>query len=289
MELRHLRYFCVLAETLHFGIAAGRLNIVQPALSMQIKKLEDELGVALFVRSKRKVELTQAGSLFLAEAQRCLTHAEQAKFMAREAERGAAGQLRLGISSGAVHSQDLRRVMQAFRRTSPNLLIEPVEVHPAQAPEAVLRGDIDAALGTITVGVMPRGLAMKKMSSHAAILVLPDDHALAELPEIPVDALRGETFVGYSAPDDLPGMSLTADALGYLPVSYRTVSSPSMTVGLVAAGLGVAIIPESMARTETGAVFRKLKDRDFVVDVALIWAVESNPGALAAIDRLLRQ
>lgn len=287
MELRQLRYFTVLAETLHFGLAAERLNIVQPALSMQIKKLEEELGVALFARSKRKVALTHAGELFRQEVRRCLHHAEQAQYIARAAHQGMVGKLRLGISSGAVESGVLRMVMQSFNSTSPKLLIEPVEVHPARAPAAVLRGDLDAALATVASLTVPDGLSMHEMIVQTAIVVLPENHPLAPGEDVSPEDLRDETFIGFAGPDDISGLSLTADALGYWPASYRTVSNPSMTVGLVAAGLGVAIIPEVMARPEAGAVFRALRNRHYDVDVTLLWAQDQNPSAAAAVGRML--
>lgn len=287
MELRQLRYFTVLADTLHFGLAAERLNIVQPALSMQIKKLEEELGVALFARSKRKVALTHAGDLFRQEVRRCLHHAEQAQYIARAAHEGMVGKLRLGISSGAVESGVLRMVMQSFNSTSPKLLIEPVEVHPARAPAAVLRGDLDAALATVASLTVPDGLSMHEMIVQPAIVVLPENHPLAPGEDVSPEDLRDETFIGFAGPDDISGLSLTAGALGYWPASYRTVSNPSMTVGLVAAGLGVAIIPEVMARSEAGAVFRTLRNRHYDVDVTLLWAQDQNPSAAAAVRRML--
>jgi len=287
MELRQLRYFMALADTLHFGLAAERLNIVQPALSMQIKKLEEELGAALFVRSKRKVVLTHSGELFREEARRCLAHAEQARAIARAAQQGTVGQLRLGVSSGAVQSGVLRSVLRSFRSSSPQLLVEPEEIHPARAPDAVLRADLDAALVTVASLVLPRGLETRRMIAHAAMVVIPEDHPLAEQPDIAPEALRHETFVGFAGPDDPSGLSLTAGALGYVPASHRAVSNPSMTVGFVAAGLGVAIIPDVMARPEPGAVFRRLRGTRFEVDITLLWASDGNPGAKASIARML--
>lgn len=288
MELRHLRYFIALAETLHFGQAAERLGIVQPALSMQIKALEEEVGVALFRRSRREVALTQAGRLFMGEARRSLAHAEQARQLAREAAQGVTGQLRLGFSAGAVHSGILRLLVLALRETSPGLRIEPVESHPAEAPEATLRGDLDAYLGTAASAGLAKALQARRMASHPLVLVLPGDHPLGHLPEIEPEALRQETFIGYAAPEDLDGMALTTKALGHFPERHRPVSSPAMTIGLVAAGLGVAVVPESLKRDEEGVIFRPLKGRETQIDVTLLWPGEGEPGTGAAIERALR-
>lgn len=287
MELRHLRYFMALAETLHFGQAADRLGIVQPALSMQIKALEDEVGVLLFRRSRREVALTQAGRLFMGEAKRSLAHAENAGHLAREAAQGATGVLRLGFSAGAVHSGILRRLMRALRETSPGLHLNPVETHPADAPEAIRKGDLDASLGTTVSVELGDGLQVRRMASHPLLLVLPDTHPLRHLPEVEPEALRRETFIGYAAHEDLDGMALTAHVLGYMPDQHRQVTSPAMTIGLVAAGLGVAVVPESLKRDEEGAIFRSLKGRDTRIDVTLLWPDNGEPGADAAIARAL--
>ncbi|MBM3603570.1 MAG: LysR family transcriptional regulator [Alphaproteobacteria bacterium] len=288
MELRHLRYFLALAETLHFGQAAERLGIVQPALSMQIKALEEEVGVALFRRSRREVALTQAGRLFLGEARRSLAHAEQAGHLAREAAQGAIGQLRLGFSAGAVHSGILRRVVLALRNTSPGLRLDLVESHPAEAPEAIRKGDLDASLGTTVSVDLGEGLQARRMASHPLVLVLPDDHPLQHLAEIEPEALRRETFIGYAAHEDMDGMALTTHALGYMPERHRQVGSPAMTIGLVAAGLGVAVVPESLKRDEEGAIFRHLKGRESRIDVTLLWHDAGEPGTSAAIARALQ-
>ena len=130
MELRHLRYFTALARTLHFAKAAQQLHIVQPALTMQIKALEEELGVSLFKRSKRSVELTQAGHLFLEEADRALKHAARAADLAKQASYGIRGTLRIGFSAGAVYSVVQMKIVYVFRAQYPQIVIEPAQSNP---------------------------------------------------------------------------------------------------------------------------------------------------------------
>src|SRR3954462_3658840 len=123
MELRHLRYFVAVAEELHFRRAAERLNISQPPLSQQIRLLELELGAALFERTNKRVELTQAGRLFLPEARAALAQAERAIEVARKAERGELGELRIGFFPSAPLVPEIARAFRAYRGKQPNVIL----------------------------------------------------------------------------------------------------------------------------------------------------------------------
>ena len=123
MELRHLRYFVTLAEELHFGRAAERLHIAQPPLSQQIRQLEIELGFDLFYRTKRTVQLTEAGQVFLEETQRILKQLEQAIQIGRQSSRGNSGQLVIGFVSSAAYNV-LPEILRTFRRCVPGVTLE---------------------------------------------------------------------------------------------------------------------------------------------------------------------
>jgi DNA-binding transcriptional LysR family regulator len=120
MDLRHLRYFLAVAEEGHFGRAARRLNIVQPALSMQIRALEEELGGPLFQRTSRRVELTEAGALLREEARRTLDQAEHTRLTVQRAIRGETGNVRVGFAGNAVFSGKLINDLRAFHRMYPD-------------------------------------------------------------------------------------------------------------------------------------------------------------------------
>lgn len=285
MELRHLRYFTTLAETLHYGQAAERLHIVQPALSMQIKALEDELGVQLFTRNRRSVALTEAGRVFLEEARRSLHHAEQARQAARDAARGAAGRMRMGFSTGAVSSGVLRRLVRAIRAESSGLILDFTETHPMRASRALLEGELDMALGTFAAASLPEGIKARQMHSCPPVIALPEDHPLALATEIDPESVRGETFIGYADADDPDGMTLSAQVLGYLPRKTRRVGSPAMAAGLAAAGLGIAVIPETLARPEPGVTFRPLRGRPVPIEVSLLWR-EGDHRVRHLLDRI---
>jgi DNA-binding transcriptional LysR family regulator len=145
MELRHLRYFVTVAEEGHFGRAAERLHIVQPALSMQIKALEEELGGPLFVRTSRKVTLTAAGSALLIEARRTLDQAERARDVVANMVSGSIGNVRIGFAGNAVFSGQLTTDLHRFHRTHPRAQLEVVEVSPQAQVAALLEGRIDVA------------------------------------------------------------------------------------------------------------------------------------------------
>ncbi|EJI6720895.1 LysR family transcriptional regulator, partial [Salmonella enterica] len=143
MELRHLRYFLAVAEEGHFGRAAERLNIVPPALSMQIKALEEELGGPLFMRTSRKVVLTEAGRLLQVEAQRTMDQAENARLAVQRSIRGESGRVRVGFAGNAVFSGKLTKDMRAFRKAYPDAELVAREVAPLLQADAILSGQLD--------------------------------------------------------------------------------------------------------------------------------------------------
>ena len=141
MELRHLRYFVAVAEELHFGRAAKRLHIVQPTLSAQIARLEEELGVSLLYRTKRKVELTEAGRAFLAEAHKTLEHSERAVREARRAASGEAGRLAVGLVGSATYGV-LTEVLGLYSERFPDVQLAPHEMNTVGQIEALREGSI---------------------------------------------------------------------------------------------------------------------------------------------------
>ena len=136
MELRHLRYFVTVAEELHFGRAAVRLNLAQPPLSQQIRVLEGELGLTLFTRTSRKVQLTEPGRLFLAEARLVLAQAEKAQRTVQAAGRGEVGRITIAFSVSAVYSL-VPAILREFNRSRPNVELRCVEMNSDQQTQAL--------------------------------------------------------------------------------------------------------------------------------------------------------
>src|SRR5579875_998382 len=192
MELRHLRYFVAVAEELHFGRAAARLMIVQPSLSQQIRQLEDELGFPLLRRTKRSVELTDAGRVFLAEARDVLARVQSAKYAAQRANRGEVGRLVVGyISSSAF---DLLPVLlRAYRERFPDVEVTLRELNTQEQVRALEEGHIH--VGLLRLPISTPLINIEVVRREPIVCALPEEHPLASLERIPVALLGPEPVV----------------------------------------------------------------------------------------------
>src|SRR5208282_909817 len=194
MELRHLRYFVAVAEELHFSRAAERLHMAQPPLSQQIRQLEDELGVQLFERTRRRVQLTDAGRVVLEEARRALVQADRVVAAAHRAAEGAAGFLRVGFSSSAPYTT-LPAILRAFRAQFPGVALNLYERSTEEQIELLAAGTIDVALVRRPVENAPESLVIKTILREHLVLAMPHDHRLRSRRSVPVRALANEPFI----------------------------------------------------------------------------------------------
>ncbi|MBV2133556.1 LysR family transcriptional regulator [Pseudomonas sp. MAP12] len=265
MELRHLRYFIAVAEELHFGRAAQQLGISQPPLSQQIQALEEELGVRLFERTNRRVALSEAGRLFLPEARQVLAQLERAVAIARRAQRGELGELKVGFTSSAPFTSTIPRAIQAFRLACPDVHLDLCELSSRGVAEAVAEGRLQVGM-LRPLDALPAGLAALELFVEPLVAVLPAGHPLALGSEAGVSlaALAGEPFVffprsfGTGLYDQL--LSL-ARAAGFTPRIVQEASEAMTLIGLVATGLGVTVLPASFSRMRIdGVVCRTLRD-----------------------------
>jgi DNA-binding transcriptional LysR family regulator len=248
MELRHLRYFIAVAEELHFGRAAERLYITQPPLSFQIKSLERELGVPLFVRG-RHVALTEAGRAFLEEARNAVEAVNAAVRAAQEAGKPAGSRLRIGLP--AAGGMELApTALRSFRERFPNVCVEPVVAHTGAHLEALEAKRLDLAF---VRGHVPDadGMRFKALNSEPLLLAMPEDHVLAGSPAVPVERLAGEPMILFPRWLEPSLHHLVIGLLTRLRVA-PSVALEATTVesiyGAVAARLGVAFVTESTAR-----------------------------------------
>ena len=200
MELRHLQSFVVLAEELHFGRAAERQHIVQPALSKQIALLERELGVKLFDRNRRVVEPTPAGTIFLPTAQQLPADARAAAELARQAGAGAVGSLGVGFIAPACLYQ-VPAVLRVHRERYPAVGIRLVEAGTAQLVTKLQQQQIDIAFCRGSHEV-PTNLQVHSSSEDTVVLALPEDHELARMTTIPFTALNGVPILMISSQTD---------------------------------------------------------------------------------------
>ena len=286
MELRQLRYFCTLAEELHFGRAAKRLALTQPPLSQAIAGLERELGVRLFDRTRRRVVLTHAGGAFLEEARATLARAAQAIELAQRAERGEVGRLAVGYLAATAFTL-LPLVLRDFGRAFPGVKLDLRELTIPQQHAALLKGDIDLAI--LRPPVDEAELASEIIMSERFVAALPASHPLCALRKVPAQRLAREAFVmfprqpGLVNHDLVMGFCLRA---GFTPRVAQEANQTHTVVGLVSAGIGVALVPESTQRIGlAGVVYRPLRERTPLSRTAVAWRRgESSPTLLAFLD-----
>lgn len=249
MELRHLRYFVVVAEELHFGRAALRLGISQPPLSQQIQALETELDVQLLDRSSRRVALTPAGVTFLAEARQTLTQADRSVTMARRAAAGTIGVLRVGFTPSVPFMELFPQVMRGYRHAFPGVEIRLLEMITRHQIDAMTENRLDVGFIRAPLPPIPSDVATLPVLTDRLILIAHKDHRLAALPVIPVAELKGEPMIIM---DREAGTGLYAHvhglcaAHGFGPTVAQEVRGAWTPIGLVAAGLGVSILYSSL-------------------------------------------
>ena len=272
LELRHLHYFIAVAEELHFARAAHRLHMAQQPLSIQIRRLEDMLGVTLFRRTTRRVELTDAGCIFLEQARQTLWQAEQAVIAAREAERGARGKITVGYVSTTLYNL-MPGIVRAFRSAYPAVEVALRELCTPELDEQVARGALDCALTGTTPQIST--LDSLLLRREPVVVVLPADHPFADLPEIPLRLLTNEPFIQYDrnakrfANQEIVSLFHGANLL--LNVVQEASTEQAM-IALTAAGIGVSLVSESLIGLRTTeVVYRRLIEPGAQVEFNLIW------------------
>ncbi|PUA82274.1 LysR substrate-binding domain-containing protein [Nocardioides currus] len=287
MELRHLRYFAAVAETRHFGRAADRLHMAQPALSQSIRQLEAELGTPLFVRTTRQVRLTPAGEFLQVEVARILEAVEASVRGVRRIADGRQGLVRIAFTGSAAHTQ-LPRFARAVKRELPGVALE---IHadlltPAQVG-GLREGSLD--VGVLRPPMSGTDLSSRTIASEPLVLAVAADHRLASEPAVAMADLRAERFVQFAGADSAVNDAVLRSCreAGFVPHHEHEAAGISVLLPLVAADLGVALVPASVrAAPLTGVVFRDVVDAASV-DLALAWRTdETNPAVLAVLQAL---
>ena len=286
MELRHLRYFVVLAEELHFGRAAARLGISQPPLSQQIKILEDLLSVRLFNRTNRRVELTQAGRFFLAEARATLERAERAVSVATRAQRGELGELRIGMFPSAPLLARIGDAILTFRRNHPGVQLVLNEIESHQQTQGLMEGREHVAIvRSAAAPALPEELQVTELIREPFRVMMRSDHPLAQRRKIPIGALAQESFVFYG---DRMGKTLPHQvhvlcrSEGFEPRIGQLANGNATITGLVAAGLGIAVVPEAMCQLRHDTVVSRPLEATGAT--TSIWLLRSSRDASPQVD-----
>jgi len=272
MDLRHLRYFLAVAEEGHFGRAAERLHIVQPALSMQIRALEAELGVALFERTSRRVLLTEAGTLFRVEAERTLQQATRAKDVAQRAGRGEIGSVRIGFVGNAAFAGKLASDVSSFKLGYPRVEIELSELPPLRQVEAILSGHLDAGYASEFHYSEEGELAVDRVGAWPWMVAMRSNHALMKRSAVFPKELRNEAFVVYAAHAADDGqLKLLRHILGEEPRVLHHVPNTLTVLTLAAAGLGLALVPGSLQGVNIPNIaYRRLSNGSLQCDLVLL-------------------
>ncbi len=290
MEIRHLRYFCVLAEQLHFTKAAVLLNVAQPALSHQIKQLEEELGTQLVERTNRRVRLTDAGEVFLVRAARILEELDRAARETARVGQGDAGSLTIGVVSTAVCGV-LPELLRSFRRESPLLTIDIREMEPGEQVEALRKEVID--IGLLFLAIQDAALDSTVVSRERLIVALPTGHRAAGSEKVSLRDLEMETFL-IPRRQTVPGFhELVLDTLqagGIAGPRLLPTRLLQTAVFLVAGQLGVALVPESFRQNlrVRGCVYRELAGAPTYADLIGLWRRDNVPPALRRFIQQLR-
>lgn len=254
MELRHLRYFVVVAEEGHFTRAAERLGMQQPPLSQQIRALEQELGFDLLRRHPKGADLTAGGTVFLREARAILESVAQASLRAARAAEGLEGSITIGFTSSAVAHPLIPPIVRAYREAWPDVHLKFEEGNAAELTEAVSAAKIDIAFLRLPVSHPPE-LAFQPLAGEEMLLVLPAGHALLAktsgdaMPSISLKRLREEAFIlvrRHGAPGMYSNLILACEQLGFTPTIALEVDRMLTNISLVAAGVGISVVPASM-------------------------------------------
>jgi DNA-binding transcriptional LysR family regulator len=280
MELRHLRYFVCVAEEQHFGRAAERLHVAQPALSRQIQDLEKEMGFLLFDRLPRGVRLNAAGKLFMGDARRILQDVDEAKLRAERIAHGQAGTLRIGIATAVSWHGLVVDCFREFRRRQPDVQLELHHMLSVHQVEAVLADRLDAGFAA-SLTPWDRELAHREVAQDGMVLAVPTGHALTKQKAVRLRDLRSLPFVWFPrwVNPEFYDQLMRACARGGLRAPRIVQEAPDRdtNLGLVLCQIGIAWQPETVRwHCPRGIVLVPVVDMKVRLAFHLIWKKDNS-------------
>ena len=296
MELRHVRYFIAVSEYLNFRKAAEQLHIAQPPLSRQIRQLEEDLGVALFVRDKRRVELTKAGHAFLEEARKLVVQAGHAAEAARHAQKGESGIVRLGVASGL--GGVVSKVVFAHRKRLPAIDIECKDVFSGHQNEALNKGIID--VGFLRPPVDQVNLNCELLFEEEFVVILPKTHRLAKRRFLKLKDIASEPLIIFDRSfssglyDKILGLYSRQGFTPHLTVTHVEAHEEAGAI-MVASGKAIfigagAIVNRSVSGIELASA--RLNEPEAKIEVYLAWRKSEESavilGFLDSVRRVFR-
>ncbi|WP_203337700.1 LysR family transcriptional regulator [Nocardioides limicola] len=287
MELRHLRYFAAVAETCHFGKAAERLLIAQPALSQAIRNLESELGASLFSRTTRHVSLTPAGEFLHERTRQLLAYVDDSVRGIEEIASGRTGVVRVGMVGTAAFSH-LPRIASLVKQALPQVTLEiQADMLTPDQCDSLRSGAIDLAV--LRPPAIGDGISLRVLEVEPLILAAPTAHPLADAADVALEDLRATPFIGYGARDSAVNQAVMRAFRTVDFAPFRTHEAPGTAVllALVAAGLGVALVPASARAVPlAGVVFRDVREGGSV-ELALGWRQDDPNPVVASVLSIL--
>ena len=280
-----MKQLVALSETLNFRRTAERLHMAQPALSVSIRRLEEELGTQLLVRDRRGVRLTVPGEAVLGHARQVVFHTEQLKLAAASASGGTSGRLLIAFVGSAAYSL-FPRVLPVFRERYPLVELDLREGTTTLMLRQVERGDIDLALVRYPV-VEATTAVLRPVESDVLVAALPLVSPLARKRTLRLRDLADEDFVAYSATAAMnlrTQMVAACQAAGFTPRIVQEAVQVQTVLSLVGSGVGVALVPSrSKMQAPAGVEFKKLSDRGDRLDTALAVATHAQNESAAAL------
>ena len=291
MELRHLRYFAAVAQYLNYSEASRRLHVAQPAISQTILDLEDELSVKLLLRTKRTVQLTAAGTVFLREAQEILRRANEAQRLAQRAARGEVGILGIGFF-GTASGPILPSLVDTYRLKFPDVELRLFELDPDQQLAAFDEGRIDLGFTRTLPSDRRAEFEQEEVYNDQLAIALPAKHPLAKQKVVRLKSLASEPFVQFhrkGAPGLFDEVIATCRRTGFSP---RIVNEPNFmatVMTLVESGLGVSLIPRCVrSLNRRHVVIRPITPKSERIPLCVAWRKSANNPTLTAFLDLLR-
>ena len=282
MELRHLRYFVAVAESLNFTKAAATLHLAQPSLTRQIHNLEEEIGVRLLNRSKSQVALSEEGRSFLVDARRILALATESIEAVQRLSRGETGQLNIAYLSNSDFDL-LPETLGAFRQTFPHVALNLFDMTPAEQFRALEARKIDLGFVGLRPPTAIKGLRWESIARHRTVVVLPAKHRLARKRRVNLSELKTMFFVGMSEkthPGFRDWLCATCQQAGFTPRILQDADLEPALMTFVAEGLGVSLAREHIKKLPHHGVALRPLMPSVKVDYCIAWNRDNDSKAV---------
>jgi DNA-binding transcriptional LysR family regulator len=292
MNFRQLKYFAILADELHFRRAAERLHITQAPLSLAIQTLERELGTTLFVRTRRRVSLTESGALLRTDARAILDRVEQSRAAIRDLETGTIGQIRIAVTPASSILPFFPKLISTFRAAHAKVRIVMQEMPSKDQIQALQDRVIDVGILRNPAKKGVSGISFLKLLSDPLVVAMDRRHPLSKRSGIRFADLRDEAFISYPRQSGVAiyeQVTALFAARGFIPNIVQEVEQVTTLIGLASTGFGIAIVPSGLSYIRVPhIVFRRLLDPDAMTEIHLAYR-EDPPSIIISNFRRMAQ